>query len=322
MPVRQGNKAPGAPPPTDTGAATSSNDDKKAAGSSDPKPTEGTPQDTVSGVDLFVGKIPKKGSTSTRKRRRSVRSPSSSSSSSSEDVPSSSEEDEPRSKKHKSSEPRSDDESSFALFTRGELPFTGSGSISKPLKKIAKEQKKKWDQLPIKCMHKMLASLETQLMREHRDAAADNVHAVRAVIEHLHFASCESSGIASTLDDAAKDVMQFAIKHNTTAQGCPVLWTIITKHLLNKVAELSQKVDGRQAATSPPSANSHATSSFKKKDTRKRWCRNCLVAKPQQHVQHSLRECQAAGNTCNVDCTLCGAGRHWESTCSRVSFTG
>lgn len=67
----------------------------------------------------------------------------------------------------------------LALFTRGELPFVGEGSIAKPLKKMAKQQRKKWDQLSLRNSSRLLSTVENVLSRQHKDEAAQNLQSGR-----------------------------------------------------------------------------------------------------------------------------------------------
>lgn len=95
-------------------------------------------------------------------------------------------------------------------------------------------------------------SLSTDLNRRRKTNAAENLESVRSVVDHLHFASCELTAIAPTLEDAARDVVQVALHHNSSAHGSPILWNVVMKHIIQKVGELAAKIEGQ---TSPPAAS-------------------------------------------------------------------
>lgn len=129
-------------------------------------------------------------------------------------------------------------------LSRGELPFVGRGKIARQLKKQAKKQTKKWEQCNIKQTYKMLSSLESDLLRSHKDEAADNTSSVRSVIEHLNLAAVECPALSSTLEEASKDVVQMALNHSNMAQGSPAAWCVVLKHIIHKVAVLTATVEG------------------------------------------------------------------------------
>lgn len=158
-----------------------------------------TTNKVVTGMELFGSErvddvIPKKvNAKRCHKRRRILKCSSSSSSedpenSSSSSNPSSdelsSDEDGKSQRSHMTSKKRprqsrtegsSNISEELSLLARGELPFIGKGAIHKSMKRMAKEQKKKWDQVSLKNMNRMLSSLENDLMRRHKDEAAQNV---------------------------------------------------------------------------------------------------------------------------------------------------
>lgn len=88
----------------------------------------------------------------------------------------------------------------------------------------------------------MLASLESELSLRRDNAAARNIDSVRAVLEHLYLSGCDCPAASAMFEDAARDVLQVALNHSRGAQGPPVLWTVVLKHM-TKLAELTAKID-------------------------------------------------------------------------------
>ena len=217
------------------------------------------------------------------------------------------------------------------MLARGETSFVGAGSIARPMRKAAEQQRRKWDQIPLKQANRMLTSLAADLQRKRQPEAAGNIEAVQAVVEHLHYLSCESSHMTPMLEEAAADVLRVALDHSTEAHGAPALWAIVLKHVLAQLADITKRLEVFEhgpgpAVASGPSARSNTPKRDKREaprrreESRKRLCRNCLTANPPQRVWHTTKECQRAGNMCNILCTICGTGKHFEDQCNRTSF--
>lgn len=158
--------------------------------------------------------------------------------------------------------------------------------------------------------------------RRRKPLVANNLEAVNAVIEHLHVATCESPALLPILEDAGRDVLQMPTTNHATAQGSPILWCLVLKHIIQALGEMLQQQQTSTGRTTfvKKEYRQASTSLLPKKENQKRLCRNCLSATPSQRTTHTVSQCQQMGNQCNLNCTLCG-GKHWESQCSKPAFT-
>lgn len=150
--------------------------------------------------------------------------------------------------------------------------------------------------MSITSMNKIISSITTDMHRQRNHKIADDLESVRSVIDHLRIASTESPALQPMLDDAAKDIVQLALSHETMSQGSSALWPVVLKHLLQKVGDLAAKVENQRHESPNDKSFQRPKRDFKNKEkefTKRKYCRNCLAAQPSQRIYHSLHECQS-----------------------------
>lgn len=200
------------------------------------------------------------------------------------------------------------------LLSHGESTFVDEGKIAMYMRKISRVQDKRWDHASMKNVNKMLCALQSELIRQQKLEAAKNVDSVRAVTEHLYVTSIEAPSILAMAEEATNDVLSVAMNQSRSSQGSPILWIVVLKHVISMLAVVVNRLDfmdkGRPQGEKPKEQWQR-----KQPDIKRRLCRNCLAATPPARSSHGVRDCQNKGAVCNLECTICGVGKHWETQC-------